>query len=123
MKKSKINSKAQELNQVAQVRQDLEDAAEDEAAEFQEEFPEFGEELLDNFPGDVEQARVAAREDYAGCYRSLAEFAQEKFGHAEVPESLRRYIDYEAMGRDLRLGGDVFEIKTGWDKVHVFWSR
>lgn len=41
----------------------------------------------------------------------------------EIPETLRLYIDYEAMARDARLSGDVFTVETGRDEVHVFWAR
>ncbi len=33
------------------------------------------------------------------------------------------YIDYEKMGRDLELGGDIFTIETGYREVHIFWNH
>lgn len=55
---------------------------------------------------------------------SLADYAEELTEETtEIPESLRHYIDYEAMGRDMRLNGDVFTIETGYREVHIFWSR
>jgi len=33
------------------------------------------------------------------------------------------YIDYERMGRDVELGGDIFTIETGYQEVHIFWSH
>jgi len=41
----------------------------------------------------------------------------------EIPQYLQFYIDYEKMGRDMELSGDVFTIETAHDEVHVFWSH
>ncbi|HEY0939247.1 MAG TPA: antirestriction protein ArdA [Steroidobacter sp.] len=90
---------------------------------FIEEHPEFGGKLLDHF-GDLDAARQAAEEDYCGCHRSLADYAQELTEETtQIPESLRYYIDYEAMARDMKLGGDVFTIEAGHQEVHIFWNR
>ena len=40
-----------------------------------------------------------------------------------IPKRYEYYIDWEAMGRDMELSGDVFTIETGFEEVHVFWSR
>lgn len=73
--------------------------------------------------GDLEDARRALEENYAGEYRSLADFAQELTEQSiEIPESLHFYIDYERMARDLEIN-DVMTIETGFEQVHVFWSR
>jgi antirestriction protein len=40
-----------------------------------------------------------------------------------LPQALAYYIDYEAMGRDLELGGDVFTIEIGYQEVHIFWNH
>ena len=66
-----------------------------------------------------------AVDQYAGEYTSAAEFAEslhEETG-AEVPESLRYYIDWQALARDMVLGGEIMVFQTGFDEVHVFWSR
>ena len=44
-------------------------------------------------------------------------------GTSEIPEHLQFYIDYERMGRDMELGGDIYTIETGHDEVHIFWSH
>ena len=41
----------------------------------------------------------------------------------EIPENLAYYIDYEKMGRDMELSGDIFTIETGYQEVHIFWSQ
>ncbi|WVX49323.1 hypothetical protein ROLI_024150 [Roseobacter fucihabitans] len=53
----------------------------------------------------------------------MAEFAEELTEQStDIPESLRFYIDYEAMARDIEIN-DVFTIDTGFEQVHVFWSH
>ncbi len=37
--------------------------------------------------------------------------------------SLVYSIDYEKMGRDMELSGDIFTIETGYREVHTFWSH
>ncbi|RAN36970.1 antirestriction protein ArdA, partial [Hyphomonas sp. GM-8P] len=77
-----------------------------------------------HFGDDLEQAR-AAFDDYAGEYRSIADFAEELTRECgtEIPASLQYYIDWDAMGRDMELNGDIFTVETGFDQIHIFWSR
>ena len=74
--------------------------------------------------GGLEEAQDAFG-NYAGCHRSLAEFAEQLWGETgeAIPKGLEPYIDWEAMARDMELSGDVFTIETGFDETHVFWSR
>jgi len=91
---------------------------------FLEEHTEIGAELLNHFCGDMRDAEKAIEENYSGCYKSLADYAQELTEEtSEVPEHLAFYIDYEAMGRDMELGGDVYTIETGFEEVHIFWNH
>ncbi|MBN4078634.1 antirestriction protein ArdA [Gammaproteobacteria bacterium AH-315-C21] len=30
------------------------------------------------------------------------------------------YIDYERMGRDMEMSGDIFTVETGYKQVHIF---
>ena len=63
-------------------------------------------------------------ESYSGCYKSLADYAEELTdGTTEIPEHLQYYIDYERMGRDMELGGDIYTIETAYDEVHIFWAH
>jgi len=80
--------------------------------------------LLEHFGGDLESAQ-AAFEDYAGCYDCLASFTEELQAECgePIPERLARYIDYDAMARDMEMSGDVFALETGPQDVHVFWSH
>lgn len=94
-----------------------------QVAQFIAEFPEFGAELL-NYYSDIDEARKAASESYAGSYESLEDYAQEQTEQCgEVPEHLQFYIDYDKMGRDMEMSGDIFTIETGYHEVHVFWCN
>ena len=94
-----------------------------EIACFIQEHGAIAGELLGHFGGDLDEARQAIEDNYAGCYSSLAEFAQELTEECmKVPQRLAFYIDYEAMGRDMELNGDVFTIEVGYQEVHIFWN-
>ena len=87
------------------------------------EHGKLGAKVVEHFGGDLDEAR-SAFENYAGEHRSLADFAQEIIEETtEIPQSLANYIDYQAIARDMELGGDVFTVELGFDEVHVFWSR
>ena len=93
-------------------------------AEFIAERGELGAKLYSHFGDDLEAAR-AAFDDYAGEYTSAAEFAEQLHEDTgtEIPESLQYYIDWQALARDMALNGDIMVFQTGFDEVHVFWSR
>lgn len=90
---------------------------------FIEEYPEFGSALLNHF-GDLDDAKKAAQDSYCGSHSSLADYAQELTEETtKIPESLRQYINYDSMARDMELNGDVFIIETGYQQVHIFWNH
>ncbi len=92
-------------------------------ATFVNERGRLGGRLLQHFCGRLDEAEEAF-DNYAGCYRSLADYAQELIEETtEIPEKLANYIDYQAIARDMELGGDIFTIETGFEETHVFWSR
>jgi len=94
-----------------------------ELACFISEHGELAAELLGHF-SDIDEAKKAMDENYAGCHESVADFAQEMTEDtAQVPEHLVFYIDYEKMGRDMELGGDIFTIETAYREVHIFWNH
>jgi len=74
---------------------------------------------------DWDTLEADVNEAYAGEYEDLADFAYrlaEDTG--DLPEgSYANYIDWEAVGRDLRLGGDVWIHEVGYKSTHVFWNR
>lgn len=95
-----------------------------ELADFIDEHGELGGKVLAYFGEDLAEAR-AAFEEYAGEYRSAADFAEqlhEDIG-TKIPESLSYYIDWQAFARDMALNGEILVFQTGFDEVHVFWSR
>jgi len=60
---------------------------------------------------------------YRGCFSSLTAYAEQLVDDmgtlADADSLVARYFDYEAFGRDLQLGGDVWT-HEGTDGVHVF---
>jgi len=92
-------------------------------AVFLEEHGALGAEVLDYACGDIEQAEKTLSEQYNGVYDSVAGFAEQLTEDtSEIPEHLQFYIDYERMGRDMELSGDIFTIETGYQEVHIFWN-
>jgi len=89
-----------------------------EYAEFIEEHGKLGAKLI-SYYGDLEDAREAISDHYAGEYDSLSDYAEQLTEETtQIPETLRYYIDYEKMGRDLEIN-DVLTIEAG-SSVHVF---
>ena len=79
-----------------------------------------GGKLLEYY-NDLDDAKKAIGEQYAGEYQSLSDFAQEITEQtASIPDNLAFYIDYEKMARDMEIN-DVLTIETAFDQVHVFW--
>ena len=93
-------------------------------ADFITEHGSLGAKLYREFGDDLEQAH-AAFEDYAGEYRSAADFAEEvtRDSGTEIPASLDYYIDWTALARDMAMNGEIMVFQTGFDEVHIFWSR
>ena len=93
-------------------------------AAFAEEHGSLGAEVLNYYGGDLEDARTALEDRYAGAYSSLEDFAEETASEhfASVHESMRGYIDYEAIGRDMALSGDIITFELAHDDVRVFWA-
>jgi antirestriction protein len=75
---------------------------------------------------DFDDYESAFQDVYAGEWGSLEDFAanllEESGELAEIPERLRRYFDYQAYGRDLELGGDVWSQRSN-GILYVFWNR
>ena len=95
-----------------------------EIACFIDEYPEIGSDVLANFGDDLEQARKSLEENYCGCHKSIADYAQDLTeSTSEVPKHLEFYVDYDRMGRDMEMSGDIFTIETAHDEVHVFWNN
>lgn len=83
-----------------------------------------GAKLYREFGDDIAQAETAF-EDYAGEYPSAADFAEEliRDSGTDIPASLDHYIDWQALARDMAMNGEIMVFQTGFDEVHIFWSR
>lgn len=86
---------------------------------------------LVNHLGDasnVDEARRYMDEAYRGAFDSLADYASDLIDDCYcdvlkgLPDFMRYHIDYDGIGRDMELGGDVFTVEHG-GKVHVFDSQ
>lgn len=95
-----------------------------ELADFIGEHGSLGAKLYTHFGDRLEEAK-AAFEDYAGEFKSAADFAEDitRECGAEIPKSLEYYIDWEALARDMEMSGEILAIRTGFDEVHIFWQR
>jgi antirestriction protein len=81
------------------------------------------EAMSDNNADDAESF---CDDRYRGQYESWADFAEqfteETDGLDGVPEHLRNYIDFEAMGRDWSVSGDFNGIKCN-GTLYIFWNH
>lgn len=60
-----------------------------ELACFIEEYPNLAGKLLSHFGGSIDDARKAIEENCSGCYRSLADYAEELTDDTiQIPENL-----------------------------------
>lgn len=97
-----------------------------EIAQFIEQHGKLGAKYLENYGIDYYQSAIDNFEDsYIGVYSSLEEYAEEVYSEAfsSVPDNLKCYIDYESIGKDMVLGGEIFVIETGYREVNIFSNR
>ena len=93
-------------------------------AAFIAEHGALGAGLLEQFSGDMDQAKSTLEDCYHGQFASLAEYMEELTTESvTIPEALRYYVDWDAMARDAEMGGDLFTIETAHGEVHVFSNR
>ena len=94
-----------------------------ELALFIEEHQGIGALVLEHVSGDLEDARTML-ERYSGMYTSIADYAQEVTEAChDIPEPFRHYIDYDAMGRDMDLNGEIIALEARYKGVHIFWGQ
>ena len=92
-------------------------------ADFIEEHGQLGADVY-SYYGDLEEAIEALTDRYAGCYKSIGDYAEELTSHTtQIPDNLAYYIDYERMARDMEMSGDFITIETAYDEVHIFWNH
>ena len=88
---------------------------------FIDEHGKLGAELLDYY--DLDAGKKNLEDHYYGCFNSVADYTQQLTEEtSQVPEHLQLYIDYDKMGRDMELSGEIFTIETTQDEIHVFWN-
>jgi antirestriction protein len=88
---------------------------------FVEEHGSVAEKLLSEFDMDLDCAKNAIEDCYIGQYESVAEYARDcTESEGGVPSHLQYYIDYDLMGKDLLLNGDMYSIETDYNSVHLF---
>jgi antirestriction protein len=93
-------------------------------ADFVAEHGRLAAKLYAHFGDSLDEAK-AAFEDYAGEFKSAADFAEDitRECGTQIPDSLQHYIDWEALARDMEMGGEILTIRTDFEKVHIFWQR
>ena len=91
---------------------------------FIDEHGKLGAGVLSHFGDDLEDAEKALEDHYYGEFESVADYAQDLTEQtSEIPQHLIYYIDYEKMGRDMELSGDIYTIELGYQKIHIFWNH
>ena len=93
--------------------------------------PEFWDYMNCDIDDDVKEAFMylfdewnedRCRDSYFGEFDSRTKMAEHLVDEtcllSEIPENLQCYFDYEAYGRDMELGGDVWEHNCHW-----FWRN
>ncbi|MAW82431.1 MAG: antirestriction protein [Parvularcula sp.] len=93
-------------------------------AEFIGEHGSLGAKLYAHFGEDLNEA-IAAFEEYAGEFKSAADFAEDLIRETgpEIPKALEFYIDWASLARDMELNGEILAFETAIDEVHIFWAR
>jgi len=87
-------------------------------ASFISEFPQFVE-LLHSYT--TENARTHIEQKYLGTFKSLYDYAYEiTEGDVELPDYLAHYIDYERMGQDMEMGGEIYTLDADNNELHIF---
>lgn len=81
-----------------------------------------------SYLGDLDDAIEAMEERYLGQFKSLEDWAYqwaEDTGDIKsIPKQYENYIDWEAIGRDADLNGDIFTVEgEHYDEIHVFSSN
>jgi antirestriction protein len=85
--------------------------------------------LVSHFGGasGVDEAARYMEEGYRGAFDSLADYARELVEECYgdvlkgLPDFIAYHIDYDGIGQDMELGGDIFTVECE-HKLHVFDS-
>lgn len=104
--------------------EDIEKLAELAEAMSNSDDPEMFTELLEIRGHSIEEAKEFLEENYRGLHTDLADYAEELHNdcYEPVPKHLQYYIDWERMGRDMEMSGEIFTITTSLG-MHVFYNN
>ena len=70
---------------------------------------------------DLDRATCLIEEQYLGCYRSAADYAQELTEDCiDMPAMIAPYIDYDALARDMLLNGEIIAVELNLEEVRIF---
>lgn len=84
------------------------------------EYGALGAELINHF-GDIAEAVKSVEEGYHGCYASIGDYAEQFTEETtDIPQHIQYYIDFDRMGREWEMSGDIYTIETAHNEVHVF---
>jgi antirestriction protein len=71
---------------------------------------------------DLDRAEEAMTEHYQGRFDDLSDWAYQFAMDTDALGPYADYIDWERVGHDAELGGDIFTIEHD-GQVHVFWNH
>ncbi len=83
--------------------------------------PEWGRALLGHLDGNIDVAEAIAIDGYKGVHDRWSDFAEALYCdlQLDVPDPLRKYIDWPTLGADLADSGRFFRVKVNGN-FHVF---
>lgn len=60
-------------------------------------------------------------DDFQGVYQDLGDYAEQMSeGCYDIPKGLENYINWDSMGHDMELNGDIFTVEHGYKELYVF---
>lgn len=87
---------------------------------FLNEYPDIGAMLLNYYDNDLDEAERAGTERYHGCYETIGDYARDIMEEChDIPAFIEYYIDYDKLGRDMELNGEIFTLEAD-HKLYVF---
>lgn len=82
-------------------------------------------ELIEDY--NVDGAREMLEDNFIGCFEKEDDFI---YQHVEdccllegVSETVKRYFDYDALLRDMKLNGEILTIEANWNEIYFFYNR
>lgn len=76
---------------------------------------------------DFSGTREAIEDNFQGGFQSLADWAEDFEDQAgdlkAIPDRIRYHIDWESMGRDAELGGNIRSIRGNDGTLYIFWNH